>query len=150
MENQVGNRAEWEANFFWTLKLTLGCLAIGGTLMMLNGLQETLVFLKQVFHPTLRVFAVFTLLCSFPYLFLRHRVQKEIKERNNNSTLLTLLLVAFALTVLMASGHLAYIFKLTTGGNILVVVAFFFFFCATLLCALMWKIHTTHLKEKSE
>jgi hypothetical protein len=35
-------------------------------------------------------------------------------------------------------------------GNILVVVAFFFFFCATLLCALMWKIHTTHLKEKSE
>jgi hypothetical protein len=143
------NRTVWEENFFMTVKLMLGCLAIGGILLLVTDLQQMAHFLKEVVHLGLTTLIAFLAFFLPPFSLWKERVKNEIKEKNSSVTLVAILVFAFVMTIITRGSDL-WKLKSIAEGNILVVVAFFFFFCATLLCALMWKIHTTHLKEKSE
>lgn len=143
------NRTTWEENFFMTRKLMLWCLAIGGTLLLVTDLQQMAHFLKEVVHLGLTTLIAFLAFFLFPFSIWKERVKNEIKEKNSSVTLGAILVFAFVMTIITRGSDL-WKLKPMMEGNILMVIAFFFFFCATLLCALMGKIYTTHLKEKSE
>jgi hypothetical protein len=136
------NRTVWEENFFMTVKLMLGCLAIGGILLLVTDLQQMAHFLKEVVHLGLTTLIAFLAFFLPPFSLWKERVKNEIKEKNSSVTLVAILVFAFVMTIITRGSDL-WKLKSIAEGNILVVVAFFFFFCATLLCALMWKIHTT-------
>lgn len=143
------NRTTWEENFFMTRKLMLWCLVIGGTLLLVTDLQQMAHLLKEVVHLGLTTLIAFLAFFLFPFSLWKERVKNEIKEKNSSVTLGAILVFAFVMTIITRGSDL-WKLKPMMEGNILMVIAFFFFFCATLLCALMGKIYTTHLKEKSE